>query len=74
VKMYRHVLEGRRRGVKGYGEKNWSRRQIIQGWQYYWAGLLLMGWAGLWAWKRYVTNECTSWRSVVQGSDRNRRV
>jgi hypothetical protein len=29
VKMKRHVPEGRRRGVKGYGGNKWSRRHIL---------------------------------------------
>jgi hypothetical protein len=43
VKMEIHVPEGRRRGVKGYGGKKWSRRQILQGL----AVLLVWVWAGL---------------------------
>jgi hypothetical protein len=43
VKMDRHVLEGRRRGVKGYGGKKWIRRQIIQDI----IVLLVWVWAGL---------------------------
>jgi hypothetical protein len=47
MKMDRHVPEERRRGVKGYGGKKWSRRQIIQGivvlLVWVWAGLFLRG-------------------------------
>lgn len=86
MKMERHVPERRRRGVKGYGGKKWSHRQIIQGivvlLVWVWAGLFLrgLGWTFFKRFgldfrhgKRYVIN-CTSWKSVVQGSDGNRRV